>query len=169
MGAEEVKQQLRHRTLLAFRLVFETASVTRAAERLAVTQPAVSQLIGGLERAVGAALFERGPGRRLVPTAAARELYADACRALDALDAFEAAARALADRSGRRLAVAAEPALAGGFVRAVVGRLLRAAPHTDVVIDAAYSREREDGLLRGALDLALASVPPASARLASTR
>src|SRR6516165_12292643 len=60
--------------LQAFRAVFEAAAVTRAAERLHTTQPAVSRLIGDLEAELGLALFVR-QRRRLVPTAEGRAFY----------------------------------------------------------------------------------------------
>jgi DNA-binding transcriptional LysR family regulator len=63
--------------LQAFRAVFEAASVTRAAERLHTTQPAVSRLIGDLEAELGLALFVRQK-RRLAPTAEGRAFYHEA-------------------------------------------------------------------------------------------
>src|SRR3954463_14534465 len=50
------------RRLLTFREVARRASFSRAAEALALTQPAVSQQIAALEREVGAPLLDRGPG-----------------------------------------------------------------------------------------------------------
>src|SRR3954462_12811883 len=50
------------RRLLTFREVAQRASFSRAAEALALTQPAVSQQVAALEREVGAPLLERRPG-----------------------------------------------------------------------------------------------------------
>lgn len=94
---EAVRQQFRQRNFEAFRIVCETGSVTRAAERLALSQPAVSQLIGRLERAFGFRLFERGVGRRLRPTPQARAIYLDVCGTLDAMARLEATAAALVE------------------------------------------------------------------------
>ncbi len=101
MDADAIRQQLRQRNLEAFRIVCETGSVTRAAERLHLSQPAVSQLIGRLERSFGLRLFDRGLGRRLEPTAQARALYLDVCRALEAMARLEATASVLG--TGRTL------------------------------------------------------------------
>lgn len=95
MDPQEFRQQLRHRTLAAFRLTVETRSATRAAEILGISQPAVSQLLAGLERAVGFALFTRGAGRRLEPTPEARRLFEEVCRVLDAMTSLEMRARAI--------------------------------------------------------------------------
>jgi hypothetical protein len=45
--------------LQAFRAVYEIGSVTAAAQRLHMTQPAVSRLIGDLEKELGLQLFAR--------------------------------------------------------------------------------------------------------------
>ena len=95
MDEESIRQQLRYRNLEAFRIVYETGSVTRAAERLNLSQPAVSQLIARIERSFGFALFDRGLGRRLEATAAARALHADVCRTLEAMARLEAIAMTL--------------------------------------------------------------------------
>jgi DNA-binding transcriptional LysR family regulator len=50
------------RRLLTFREVARRASFSRAAEALALTQPAVSQQVAALEREIGATLLHRGPG-----------------------------------------------------------------------------------------------------------
>ena len=46
------------RQLDAFRAVMESGTVSRAAKRLSVSQPAVSKLIQSLEQAIGLVLFE---------------------------------------------------------------------------------------------------------------
>ncbi|MGE0717356.1 MAG: LysR family transcriptional regulator [Alphaproteobacteria bacterium] len=97
MDGDAIRGQLRQRNLDAFRIVFETCSITRAAERLDLSQPAVSQLIGRIEQAFGFVLFVRGMGRRLQPTKAATAIYPDVCRALDAMTGIEEAASRLAD------------------------------------------------------------------------
>jgi DNA-binding transcriptional LysR family regulator len=53
--------------LRASRAIMKTGSVTRAADAMNLTQPAVSRLISGLEEDVGFVLFARGQGR-LLPT-----------------------------------------------------------------------------------------------------
>jgi len=51
-------------TLQAFVAVAETASFSRAAARVHLTQPAISKRIGSLEQAVNTRLFDR-IGRRV--------------------------------------------------------------------------------------------------------
>ncbi len=91
---------LRHLRLLdaAVRL----GSLTAAADRVSVTQPAASQALARLDRLFGARLMQRGPSG-LVLTEAGQIVHARAARALDHI--AEAARRvAPLSRLGRRLA-----------------------------------------------------------------
>jgi DNA-binding transcriptional LysR family regulator len=69
------------RQLAAFCAVVERKSFSQAAERLGVTQPAVSQQIRALEERLGTQLLDRS-GRRVEPTEAGRRLYRSAQRML---------------------------------------------------------------------------------------
>jgi DNA-binding transcriptional LysR family regulator len=69
------------RQLAAFCAVVERKSFSQAAERLGVTQPAVSLQIRSLEQRVGRQLLDRS-GRRVEPTEAGLRLYASAQRLL---------------------------------------------------------------------------------------
>ncbi|TAA44551.1 LysR family transcriptional regulator [Pseudoxanthomonas winnipegensis] len=57
-----------------FLALYEEGSVTRAAQRMNVVQPALSMQIAKLERELEQKLFERTP-KRMVPTAAGRTLH----------------------------------------------------------------------------------------------
>src|SRR5687768_11339185 len=70
--------------LRVFVVVAETGSVTGAAGRLYLTQPAVSAALRRLRSAVGTALFVRA-GRGLALTARGRRLFASARPHLEAL------------------------------------------------------------------------------------
>jgi DNA-binding transcriptional LysR family regulator len=69
------------RQLTAFCAVVELRSFSRAAERLGVTQPAVSLQIRSLEERLGQQLLDRS-GRRVEPTEAGQRLYRGAQRML---------------------------------------------------------------------------------------
>src|ERR671926_364741 len=69
------------RQLAAFCEVVERKSFSAAAERLGVTQPAVSLQIRSLEKRLGETLLDRS-GRRVEPTEAGRRLYRGAQRLL---------------------------------------------------------------------------------------
>src|ERR671934_809845 len=69
------------RQLAAFCAVVERKSFSQAAERLGVTQPAVSLQIRSLEQRLGTRLLDRS-GRRVEPTEAGLRLYASAQKLL---------------------------------------------------------------------------------------
>jgi DNA-binding transcriptional LysR family regulator len=69
------------RQLAAFCAVVERKSFSQAAERLGVTQPAVSLQIRSLEQRLGRQLLDRS-GRRVEPTEAGLKLYASAQKLL---------------------------------------------------------------------------------------
>src|SRR5205085_10926164 len=69
------------RQLAAFCTVVERKSFSQAAERLGVTQPAVSLQIRSLEQRLGTQLLDRS-GRRVEPTEAGLRLYTSAQKLL---------------------------------------------------------------------------------------
>lgn len=85
---------LSHRQLDAFRMFMETGSVTAAAERLRVSQPAVSKSLAALEYDLGLALFVRSK-KRLVPTHDAQLLHREVERLFASLNDIESFARDL--------------------------------------------------------------------------
>ncbi|MDO8360156.1 MAG: LysR family transcriptional regulator [Devosia sp.] len=78
-----MRPNLRH--LRAFLAVADHGSVTRAAELCHVSQPAVTQAVGKLERQYGASLFQRTP-QGLFATSAGQTLAARVRRAFQLLD-----------------------------------------------------------------------------------
>ncbi len=77
---------LRH--LRVFLAVYQTQNVTRAAERLHMTQPTVTRAVQELERYYGVHLFER-INRRLYITQSGRQLYARAVHIVGSFDRME--------------------------------------------------------------------------------
>ena len=69
------------RQLAAFCAVVERRSFSQAAERLGVTQPAISLQVRALEKRLGTQLVDRS-GRRVEPTEAGLRLYRGAQRLL---------------------------------------------------------------------------------------
>src|SRR5215207_5044806 len=90
--------ELRH--LRYFLAVAEEGSFTRAAARLHVTQPSLSQQIRQLERTVGGELFTRSKGRRGVALTEVGQVLAHEARGiLDHVDrSTDIVHRAVEDR-----------------------------------------------------------------------
>src|SRR5689334_21893511 len=91
------------RQLAAFCAVVERRSFSQAAERLGVTQPAVSLQVRALEKRLGTQLLDRS-GRRVEPTEAGMRLYRGAQRLL-----------ALEEQVVAEVALEGEDALTGAF------------------------------------------------------
>src|ERR1700720_4721385 len=92
--------------LRVFVSVAENLSFTRAAERLFLTQSAVSHQIARLEREIGCPLLER-QGRTVALTAAGREMAIHARRVFAAVDEAEVAARHAGRPDAGRLRIGA--------------------------------------------------------------
>jgi DNA-binding transcriptional LysR family regulator len=82
------------RQLEAFKAIMELGSFTRAADKLHLTQPAVSKLIHLLERRCGFALFHRQKNG-VVPTAEGEMLYSEVQRVFLGLESISARAQAI--------------------------------------------------------------------------
>lgn len=80
--------------LRSFAAVAALGQLTRAAEKLHISQPAVSAQIKALEDELGVALFERMPSG-MVLTSAGRKLLPDAERVVEAAQALRSRARAI--------------------------------------------------------------------------
>ncbi len=135
--------------------VLERGSFSAAAEALGVTQPAVSQQVQSLERAVGGALIDRS-GRRASPTELGEVVLRYAHRMLAVRDELEQALQAGSDDLAGKLVVGAStgpgehvlPGLLAGF-RALHPRVsvsLRVEA-TSVVIERVIEREIELGVV----------------------
>jgi DNA-binding transcriptional LysR family regulator len=108
------------RQLQAFCEVVERKSFSQAAERLGVTQPAVSLQIRSLEKSLGAQLLDRS-GRRVEPTEAGLRLYRSAQRLLQL---EEEIVNDLAEQAGGDLAGSFELGASTGPGGVVMPRLL---------------------------------------------
>jgi len=145
--------------LETFLAVADSGSFSRAAERLHLTQPAVSKRIAALESDLETALFER-IGRRVALTDAGQALLP---RARVLLGELEDTRRALTNLSGRvagRLRIGTSHHI--GLHR--LPPVLRAYTehYPDVVLDLQFmdSEAACQAVLRGELELAIVTLPP---------
>ena len=136
----------------------ETGSVRAAAERLVVTQAAVSASLAALQRSVGMPLI-RPDGRGLRLTSAGEEYAAYVHRILGLLDEARLAAAAAADPERAELRIAAVTTAAEQIVPGLLSGFRRVHPHTGVLLEAG-NRDRVRALLEHhQVDLALAGRP----------
>ena len=142
-------------SLRALKTVAEVGGVTRAAERLRLTQSAVSHKIKRLEERVGRPLFRRAENG-LRPTADGAELLTYAARLLALHD--EAVAQfGRSDLSGTLRLGITEDTTGAGIAR-VLARFARTHPKVSVSAKVAQSLTLFEWLKDGRIDLAVAQI-----------
>jgi len=121
------------RQLHAFVLTAQHGSVTRAAERLHLTQSAVSVLIRQLETSLGVRLFDRTT-RSLRLTVVAEEALAVAERMLRNEEELLAGIRGLTERRRGHVTMAATAAVAAGTMPRALGQFREQFPDIGVTM-----------------------------------
>ncbi len=142
-------------SLRTFKMVVELGGITRAAQKLHLTQSAVSHKLARLEERIGRPLLSKGPGG-LGPTEDGRNLlsYADRLVALhdEAADHFRSS-----DLSGQIRLGSTEDST-GRKLAAVLGRFRRLHPQVTLSIKVAQSLMLRHWLESGEVDLAILQV-----------
>lgn len=156
--------ELRHlRMVLA---IVEEGSITRAAERMHLTQSAVSHALRELERRLGTDLFHRN-GRELLPTPAGERVIALARRTVGEVDLLEEELGAV--RSGRTgvLRVSTQCYTSYHWLARVLPEFQREFEGVAIEIHPEATPQPLDLLLRGRIQLALVTRPPRNANIAT--
>lgn len=146
------------RQLRYFVAVAEEGHVTRAAERLGMQQPPLSQQIQAIEAAIGVRLFERLPrGMRL--TESGRSLLGDARAILGAVEQAVDTCRRIARGESGRLAVGFTGSAAfHPFVLAAIRTFGETVPGVSLALEEGGSLELTEALATGRLDAAFLRV-----------
>jgi DNA-binding transcriptional LysR family regulator len=141
------------RQLRYFVTVAEELHFGRAAHRLSVVQPAVSQQVARLERELGVRLLER-TSRRVALTGDGVRVLAEARAALAAAERVRAVAADLAAGRAGTLRVGTSPDLGPRLHRGIAA-LRRAAPDLGLVLVDGTLAEHSAAVRSGDLDVAL--------------
>ncbi|MQS38141.1 LysR family transcriptional regulator, partial [Streptomyces katsurahamanus] len=144
--------------LLYFVAVAETRHFTRAAERVHVSQPSLSQQIRALESELGAELFSRARGN-IALTEAGAALLPLARRILADADTARLEVQELAQLRRGRVRLGATPSLCTGLLPEVLRVFHDRHPGIRLLIEEGGSHDLVRQLARGALDLALIVLP----------
>lgn len=143
-----------HPQLQAFVEVVRRGSVTRAAEALYVTQPALTARLNALEQALGTRLLVRRRGG-VVATDAGRVFLPYAERALQAVAEGRSALRALERGETGRVAVGASPAVSTYTLPTILKRFSEQHPGVQVTVRTGHSEEMLAALKRDELSVGL--------------
>ena len=158
--------ELRH--LIYFEAVARHEHVSRAAIELAVAQPAITKQLKDLERELGGGpLFER-VGRRLRLTETGRVLQSHARTILANVEATRAEMRERGGMRGGRVGLGAPPSVGERLLPEVLRSFHRGHPDVELRIIEGDSQALLEHLDRGALDLAVVTLPVVQRGLALT-
>jgi DNA-binding transcriptional LysR family regulator len=141
------------RQLRTFVTVAELGTVSKAALRLHIAQPALSRQIGDLEEELGLDLFDR-VGRRLVLSSAGEQLLGDCRGLLDYARAIGERAQLLRRGDSGVLKVSASPHFIDGIFPDFLRRYAQRYPNVQVKLIDTVGSEGLAMLERGEIDLA---------------
>lgn len=146
------------RQLECFLTLMRHGTMTRAAEMLGISQPAVSHTITNLEAELGFALFVRRSGR-LQPTAEAKLFHDQANHAVEALEQATRAAEEI--RAGQRghLSIAAYASMSISLLPRIVSLFTADRPNVRVKIISRPSETVRQLISTQQFDLAIAELP----------
>ncbi len=150
--------RLNLRQIEAFKAVIEFGTVSRAAEVMNISQPAMSKLIAHLEEDTGLSLFDRVKGR-LVVTRRGMRLYEEVDRIFAGVRQVENAVEAIRRDEQSRLLIGVMPALSGTFIHRATSRFLAAQPNVFCSIQSRSSQWIADGLVTRKLDVGFIIAP----------
>ncbi|ALM51833.1 LysR family transcriptional regulator [Halomonas huangheensis] len=142
--------------LWVFQVLYEERSVSRAAERMSLSQPALSHRLGKLRNEFDDPLFVRAP-RGLTPTPRAHQLALPVSRMLVQLDAFyeEMEGQNFLQRD-ERLHIYATDYLEQRLLPSLLPQLRRGAPNLTLVTHNTGGTLPREALEKGTCDLAIA-------------
>ncbi|MNJ19357.1 LysR family transcriptional regulator [Pseudomonas alkylphenolica] len=134
--------------------VAELGSLSKAADRLNIAQPALSRQIRQLEKELGVYLFERH-GRGMQITDAGKEVLQHATRIMDELEAIRSSVSGGHVSFQGAVAIGTTPTIAEIVTVPLVKRIREAHPELSIRFSSAFSGYLLDWLQRGELELAI--------------
>lgn len=147
-------RQLRH-----FVAVVDTGNLSRAAERVAISQPALTRSIKNLEELLGVELLERKP-RGVTPTEAGLSLYHHATVVLNACQRLTREVREIERGVTGTVRVGIASMFAAHMIDRVAAQLATAHPRLTMVVTEGFFEDLLRGLVDGRYDVVFANFPP---------
>jgi LysR family transcriptional regulator, nitrogen assimilation regulatory protein len=155
------------RSLQYFVQAADEGSITRAAEKLGIAQPALTRHLKRLESELGTQLLMRLPrGVRL--TTSGREFLEHARRIGQEVARARTLVQAGAKTARGRVAMGTSPTLAPLLLPGCIARARLQCPAVSLRVSEGFSPQLLDALLTGRLDLAVTTNPARSSALALT-
>lgn len=144
--------------------VAELRSVSKAAQELYISQPALTRIISGIEKDLGIKLFNRS----VIPLAltyAGERFLAESRRILDIDKMLHKEMQEIAERKRGHLFIGADYAASALWLPHILPVFHREYPGIDISLCPQVSSMFEDELLKGNIDMAFTSMPLVSNEL----
>jgi DNA-binding transcriptional LysR family regulator len=144
------------REIEAFSAVMTHGTMTKAADALNITQPAVSKMLAHLAKKAGFPLF-RNHRQRLIPTPEAHMLFAEVQRVFDSVRGISRAAREIRELKGGRLNICALPAFGLTLLPSIIASFTKEHPDVMISLDIRSSSTVIQRASRKQLDIGVAA------------
>ena len=151
--------EMTDRELLYFKTIAEVRNITKAAEKLHIAQPSLTQCLQRIEKNLDCALFYRKK-QGLELTKAGELYYQTACRTLELWDDFARKMAGLKEQNHRQLTIGASWYNTNLALIPVLSRYRKEYSYVDINLVEKNTDELERMLSRGKLNLILAHQYP---------
>lgn len=150
------------RQIEAFRHVMLRGSITRAADAMSLSQPAVSHLVSDLEDWLGFTLFVRRAGQSLKPTSEAESLFAEVARSFVGLEELTRSAKQIRSQRRGHLRVVAPAFIANSVLCDATAAYLKKHTDSSAMIEVRNHNDIVDMVAANVIDLAVVVLPVVS-------
>jgi DNA-binding transcriptional LysR family regulator len=152
------------RQVEAFRAVMLLGSMTKAAEALQISQPAVSRLMADLQEIIGFPLFRR-TRHGTIPTADARRFEIEVTSLFSGLDELTERARAIRNLEIGELRIGTISLYGNGLLPRIIGDFVKLHPGINVTLEIDTHERIVDWLHSRRCEIGLVSLPGSSGEL----
>src|ERR1700676_4927104 len=153
--SDRIERRMKLQDLHVLMTVMQAGSMGRAAQRLNISQPAISRSIAELEHALGVRLLDRHR-QGVEPTEYGRALLDCGVAVFDDLRQGVKNIEFLADPAAGEVRIGCNPSVAAGFASAVIDRLSRRYPRIVFHVMAAETERLHRELSERNVDLLIA-------------
>ena len=157
-------QRFNVRQIEAFRAVITLGSMTKAAELLGISQPAVSRLMLDFQEAVGFRLFRKSRGGA-EPTDDARRLFEQVEKLFVGLDELNREVHAIKSLTSGSITVAAMGLYANGLLADIIARFRQRFPDIAIRLDSQPQERISEWVASRRADIGIASLPISNSTL----
>jgi DNA-binding transcriptional LysR family regulator len=147
------------REVEAFAAMMRYGTVTRAAEALDVSQPAVSRQLADFQRKAGFLVFRRQK-QRLVPTQEAQMLFSEVERSFISIQEITCTAREIRDVRAGRLRIGALPGVGLGLLPRIITSFRQQHPNVAITLNVRASQTVIEWAGRNQIDIGVAVTSP---------